>query len=88
MKVINKYTKEVRLIWRNYSSRASIFLNGASIQILRDNSGKFFMYTIPSDYKPGIISINGITISETVFDYLEKKGFIGNPTFYIYEKIE
>ena len=35
-----------------------------------------FEYSIPADYSPGIIQIKGIALSETVFDYLEQKGWL------------
>ena len=85
--VKENYTKPVRLAWKSYNSKASIYLNGSTLyeETTTDRSfgddnleieWKAFWYSIPADYKPGIIKINGITISETVFDYLEKKGWL------------
>ena len=54
----------------------SILLNGSTISIDEDEFGVFYSYTINTDYKPGIIKIWNISISETVFDYLENKGIL------------
>ena len=85
-KLLSNKTDEIRLSWKDYSSRNSILLNGSTIQTYKDETGDYFLYTIPSDYKPGIISICGITIVETVFDYLENNGLLGNPIYYIFER--
>ena len=46
------------------------------------------MYEIPLDYKPGLISIHRITISETVFDYLENKGLLSVFTISVFQKMK
>ena len=79
---------EKRLTWNNYTTKASICLNGSTISLFRDEFGLWFLYTIPYDYKPGIINIWEVVISETVFDYLENKGFLGVYTEYNMEKIK
>jgi hypothetical protein len=72
------YTKPVRLAWKTYSSKASIYLNGSTVTKRYDEDGQYeyFEYSIPADYSPGIIQIKGIALSETVFDYLEQKGWL------------
>ena len=72
------YTKPVRLAWKSYSSKASIYLNGSTVTKHYDEEGgyEYYEYSIPADYSPGIIQIKGITISETVLDYLEQKGWL------------
>lgn len=66
----------ITLRWKNYNSKASILYNGSTISLFEDEFGKDFLYKIPGDYKPGIINIGPIKISETVFDYLEKKNIL------------
>lgn len=66
----------VRLAWKNYTSSASILYNGSIISLHANEFGTFYKYTINADYKPGIINIAGVTLSETVFDYLENKGIL------------
>lgn len=70
--------EKVRLAWKQYTSTASIWFNGSYIEILdnHDFAGPCFYYTVYADYKPGIIKIKGITLSETVFDYLENKNIL------------
>lgn len=46
---------------------------GAYISYCVNDGIPCYLYEVPLDYKPGIIEINGIKISETVFDYLENK---------------
>lgn len=85
--VKENYTKPVRLAWRSYNSKISIYLNGSTLYEVTTTDRSFgddnleiewkaFWYSIPADYKPGIIKISGITLSETVFDYLEQKGWL------------
>lgn len=69
--------KNVRMAWKSYNTKASIYFNGSYVSFHKaedyyDANG--FEYEIPLDYKPGIIKINGITLCETVFDYLENIG--------------
>lgn len=64
---------KIRLAWSKYTDATSIYLNGAYITYYVDDGIPCYMYEVPLDYKPGIIEINGIKISETVFDYLENK---------------
>ena len=72
------FTKRVKLAYPFYNSRASILLNGSEIEpYFGDYGFEGFTYYIKGDYKPGIIKIAGVTISETVFDYLENKGILG-----------
>ena len=78
-----KNTK-VRLTWKSYTSKASIYLNGSYIEPYEQDGYKGYLYEIHSDYKPGIINICGINISETVFDYLENKNILAS---YIYMRI-
>jgi len=71
--------RPVRMSWPKYTSQASILLNGSYVSYMSDyGHGKisWYSYDIINDYKPGIININGVTISETVFDYLENKGYL------------
>lgn len=82
--------KPVRMSWPKYTSQASIFLNGSYVSYMWyfDMSGNIFYnytYRIINDYKPGIINICGITISETVFDYLENKGYLSVDEYYFYD---
>lgn len=84
--VKENYTGPVRLAWKSYTSKASIYLNGSTLYEMTttdrsitddlEYEWKAFWYSIPADYSPGIIKINGITISETVFDYLEQEGWL------------
>lgn len=86
-----KLTKDscdkVRLTWNNYTNKTSILLNGSYMYLFIDETGDYFLYEIPCDYKPGIINICGITLSETVFDYLENKKILSSLTIYKFEKI-
>lgn len=75
-KLRNNKCDEVYLCWNKYHSRASILLNGSTISNFYDDGIKYYEYEINFDYKPGIIIIHGITISETVFDYLENIGLL------------
>ena len=86
--LLNGTKKKVHLTWNKYTTRASIFLNGSDISLFADETGNYFLYTIPCDYKPGIIKIHNIIISETVFDYLENKGLLSAFTRYKLQKIE
>lgn len=76
-----------RLAFKSYTDKASILLNGAYIQlssIFKEDIAytdsyfyqRYWEYTIPVDYKPGIVTIANIQISETLFDYLENKGIL------------
>ena len=87
-KAKNKLSKEnrVRLVWNNYSTKASICLNGSYISNYQDETGYYYMYEINNDYKPGIINIAGIRISETVFDYLENKDILSTNIIYRLQK--
>jgi len=78
----------IRLTWSSYSTRASIYLNGSYISRRIDDEGDFFWYEIPLDYKPGIINIYGITLSETVFDYLEKINVLATMTECVSQKVK
>lgn len=40
-----------------------------------------------ADYKPGIIKIANIPISETIFDYLENKGILAVYTWTVIQKV-
>ena len=64
---------KIRLAWSKYTDETSIYLNGSYISYYVDDGRPYYLYEVPLDYKPGIIEINGIKISETVFDYLENK---------------
>lgn len=83
----NSKKSKVHLTWKNYSSKASIYLNGSYLSYYSDETGNYYMYEINNDYKPGIINICGITLSETVFDYLEEKGILSTFISYRFEKI-
>lgn len=74
--LLTKQSTKVKLSWKNYNSKASILLNGSVISLKEDEFGVFYQYEICTDYKPGIIKIANIPISETVFDYLENKGIL------------
>ena len=86
-KLLNKDCNRVRLAWKNYTSKASIYLNGSYLSIYVSDSNYLsenndgndiynYLYEITCDYKPGTINICGITIVETVFDYLENKNIL------------
>lgn len=76
--VKSNYIRPVRLAWKSYNSKASIYLNGSTVTKRYDEEGQYdyYEYSIPADYSPGIIQIKGIALSETVFDYLEQKGWL------------
>jgi hypothetical protein len=63
------------------------YLNGSTISIMENEGTKMFLYEIPLDYKPGIVNIGGIDLSETVFDYLENKGLLAVYTSHRTQKI-
>ena len=84
-----------RLAFKSYTDKASILLNGAYIQlsdIFKEDDvytdsyfyQRVWKYTIPVDYKPGIVTIANIQISETLFDYLETKGILKPFEYSIY----
>lgn len=84
-KLDRKEAKEVRLTWKSYSTSASIYLNGSTVSKAYCDDiygGDYYLFKIPSDYKPGIIKIWGVTLSETVFDYLENKGYLSSYTYH------
>ena len=73
----------VRLTFSNYNTKAALLFNGSTL--IYDNysehypnevNQKHWTYLIPMDYKPGIVTISNIKISETLFDYLENKGIL------------
>lgn len=69
--------KKVRMAWKSYNTKASIYFNGSYVIFHKAEDyydANCFEYEIPLDYKPGVIKINGITLCETVFDYLENIG--------------
>lgn len=69
--------KKVRMAWKSYNTKASIYFNGGYVIFHKAEDYydvNCFEYEIPLDYKPGVIKINGITLCETVFDYLENIG--------------
>lgn len=84
-KLISKECNKVRLAWKYYNSKASILYNGSTLSIYNSECGPVFWYDIYVDYKPGIIKINNITLSETVFDYLENKNIL---SVYKTEKVQ
>ncbi len=76
-----------KLTFESYNDKASILFNGSSIQltdVMLENDvhtdsyfyQRVWKYTIPVNYKPGIVTIANIQISETLFDYLENKGIL------------
>ena len=87
-KLKNNEEDRIRLTWKNYSTRASICLNGSYISRYSDETGDYYRYEINNDYKLGVISIHGITISETIFDYLENKGILSVNTIYKLQKMK
>ena len=72
---------KTKLTWKSYISKASIYLNGSYIEPYNQDDYKGYLYEIHSDYKPGIINICGINLSETVFDYLENKNILATYTY-------
>ena len=69
--------KSIRLVWNNYSSNASILLNGGYVKpFIKNNQIEGYCYDWNCDYKPGIITIGPLKISETVLDYLENKNYL------------
>ena len=86
-KLLKGIANEVRLTWKDYSSKCAIYLNGSTISIMENEGTKAFLYEIPLDYKPGIVNIGGIDLSETVFDYLENKGLLAVYTSHRTQKI-
>ena len=79
---------KIRLTWKNYESPASIYLNGSYISIFDDEFSDGYLYEIDFDYKPGIIKIAGVEISETVFDYLENRGILSTYKEYRRQRVE
>lgn len=75
-KIKKNKSKKIRLAWKSYKDPTSIYLNGAYISYFVDDEVPYYRYDVPVDYKPGTISICGITLCETVFDYLENKGIL------------
>lgn len=79
-----------RLAFKAYTDDASLLLNGSTLVYAEHNSEAnriTWRYEIPMDYKPGIVTIAGFKISETLFDYLERKHIL--QTFdYIIEEAE
>lgn len=96
-KLLNKECNEIRLVWKNYSNKASIYLNGSYLSIYtfdsnylskpNNNSIQNYLYRINCDYKPGTINICGIIIVETVFDYLENKNILSVYNEFRFQKI-
>jgi len=98
-KLLNKDCNRVRLAWKNYTSKASIYLNGSYLSIYVSDSNYLsenndgndiynYLYEITCDYKPGTINICGITIVETVFDYLENKNILSVYTEHRFQKVQ
>lgn len=79
---------KIRLAWSKYTDETSIYLNGSYISYYVDDGRPYYLYEVPLDYKPGIIEINDIKISETVFDYLENKKILSVFTKYHFQPIE
>lgn len=79
---------KIRLTWSKYTDETSIYLNGSYISYYVDDGRPYYLYEVPLDYKPGIIEINGIKISETVFDYLENKKILSVFTKNHFQPIE
>lgn len=85
-----------KLAFKTYNDGASILFNGSYIQLEyifheqdRDVPDFYFYqrgwrYDVPMDYKPGIVTIANIKISETLFDYLENKGILKPFEYSIY----
>lgn len=70
----------IRLSWKTYDNPVSVYLNGS---YLHYSSAKGTPeYYIIADYSPGTISIAGVTICETVFDYLENIGVLDVFAYY------
>lgn len=73
----------VRLAFSNYLTDAAILFNGSTLIYTNlveydddEPNVKHWLYRIPMDYKPGIITIANVKISETLFDYLENKNIL------------
>ncbi len=86
-KLLSNKASKVRLTWKSYTSPCSMYFNGSTISIFEDEGKKVFLYEVPLDYKPGMINICGIKLSETVFDYLENKGLLAVYTSHRIQKI-
>ena len=85
---------KARLTFTNYNTRAAILFNGSTLIydafhefMPYEYNRKHWTYLIPVDYKPGIVAIADIKISETLFDYLEQINVL-NPFTWRYEVIE
>ena len=63
------------------------YFNGSTVSISEDEGKKVFLYEVPLDYKPGMVNICGVKLSETVFDYLENKGLLAVYTSHRTQKI-
>ena len=77
---INRTDKTKRLTWKTYTNPTSVYLNGSIKRYEKDVSE--IQYYIVADYKPGTIKIAGITICETIFDYLENIGILDTFAFF------
>lgn len=86
-KLLSNKASKVRLTWKSYTSPCSIYFNGSTISIFEDEGRKVFLYEVPLDYKPGMVNICGVKLSETVFDYLENKGLLAVYTSHRIQKI-
>jgi len=86
-KLLSGKSKRVRLLWRKYNTRASIYMNGGYISIHRDSSGEYFKYEILMDFSPGMVHVMGVPISQTVLDYLERVHILSIYTETRYQKI-
>ena len=84
----------VYLTFTNYDTKAALLFNGSTLVYTNysefephDVNVKHWEYLIPMDYKPGIVTISNIKISETLFDYLENKNIL-KPFDWVYYVIE
>lgn len=88
-----KIGDKVKLTFPNYETKAAILFNGSTLiynsfyEFEHECKRKHWTYLIPMDYKPGIVSIANIKISETLFDYLEQIDIL-KPFSWKYEVIE
>lgn len=89
-----KVGDKVKLTFTNYETKAAILFNGSTLiydyyaeYMPYEFNQKHWIYLIPMDYKPGIVSIANIKISETLFDYLEQINIL-KPFHWQYEVLE
>lgn len=92
--LMKDHTKHILLQYKSYhADDESIILNGSTMtyHVKDENDPRdpcdCFDYWVSLDYKPGTINIAGITIVETVFDYLENIGVLDTFTHCVFQEV-